>query len=203
MNKFEDLVTDHPEVLDNFLYGNGFSQAINRDFGYTGLYEKIKAELTPVDRELFETVLDTTNFEVVLNSLLKTEAVNNAYQISSDHLHESYRNIKNLLIKAVKDMHPPFCEVNQDKIAWTFHMFRQHIFTTNYDLLTYWGCAPMFNKSLVSDGFGWRSYHDQTVIFSEQVFEKANKLKVFFCMELFIFMKSMATLKKLLPLATC
>ncbi|MBL4961672.1 DUF4917 family protein [Bacillus velezensis] len=179
MNKFEDIVTDHPEVLDNFLYGNGFSQAINRGFGYIGLYEKMKDELTSVDRELFETVLNTTNFEMVLNSLLKTEAVNNAYQISSDHLHESYRNIKNLLIKAVKDMHPSFWDVNQDKIAWTFHMFRQNIFTTNYDLLTYWGCAPMFQESLVSDGFTWRSKHDRTLIFSEEVFEKTNKLSVF------------------------
>ncbi|MCR9040969.1 DUF4917 family protein [Bacillus sp. L381] len=176
MNTFEDIVRAHPEVLDNFLYGNGFSQAINRDFGYTGLYEKIKDELTLADRELFETVLNTTNFEMVLNSLLKTEAVNNAYQISSAHLHESYRNIKNLLIKAVKNMHPPHGDVNQEKIAWIFSMFNHNIFTTNYDLLTYWGCAPMFKNKLVSDGFT-RRY--ETLTFSEDAFV-TNRLRVFY-----------------------
>ncbi len=55
----------------------------------------------------------------------------------------------------------------------------------------------------LSDGFKWRSIQDHTLIFSEEVFEKANKLSVFYLHGALHFYEEYGDIKKLRPLATC
>lgn len=42
MKSFTDLVFEHPEILDNFLFGNGFSQSFHSAFKYKSLYDNVK-----------------------------------------------------------------------------------------------------------------------------------------------------------------
>lgn len=168
MKRFAELVFEHPEILDNFLFGNGFSQSFHSAFKYKSLYENVKNNLEAADRRLFEDVLDTTNFEMVLNRILHTQDVNKVYGLCSNHLDQSYQNIKMHLIHSVNNSHPCFKEIakSRDRLAWSFGIFKRNIFTTNYDLLTYWGLIELLdNKRNVKDGFSsknWSLVFDRT-----------------------------------------
>lgn len=154
MKSFADLASEHPEILDNFLYGNGFSQSFHSNFKYNSLFEYIKEGLDTKDEKLFE-VLDTTNFEMVLNLILKAHDVNNVYGLSTSQLDHSYLNIKKHLISAVNSTHPSYEQIKTSirRLTWSLHIFRRNIFTTNYDLLTYWALIEISKKRGVCDGF--------------------------------------------------
>ncbi|ATI77413.1 MULTISPECIES: DUF4917 family protein [Bacillus] len=179
MKSFKDLVYDYPDILENFLFGNGFSQSFHGNFKYNSLYDNVKDSLTKEDIKLFEEVLHTTNFEMVLNSLLNTEKVVKVFKLYDPRLEKSYQNIKNQLIRSVKNIHPNYEDVSASlsKLAWSFNIFKRNIFTTNYDLLTYWGIliiSESYKKGgsrcsrKVTDGF---FKHSGIITFSEENFE--------------------------------
>ena len=171
MKSFTDLVFEHPEILDNFLFGNGFSQSFHSAFKYKSLYDNVKNDLEPADKNLFEDVLDTTNFEMVLNLLLNTQDVNRVYEHPTLHLDHSYTNIKKHLICAVNNSHPSYDEIATliNKLAWSLNIFKRNIFTTNYDLLTYWALIELWkNNRKVNDGF---STKNNSLVFDHENFD--------------------------------
>ncbi|MDE1424700.1 DUF4917 family protein [Bacillus licheniformis] len=172
MKSFKELVDDYPDILENFLFGNGFSQSFDKNFKYNSLYENVKDDLANEDIRLFDEVLHTTNFEIVLNSLLNTEKVVKVFNLYDPCLEMSYQNIKNQLIRAVQKIHPNYEDLSTSlgRLFWTFNIFKRNIFTTNYDLLTYWGLLGIMNSSRkISDGFF--GYSGGDLIFTETNFE--------------------------------
>lgn len=151
---FKALSEKHPEILDNLLTGNGFSIEFDSNFRYGGLYEYLQTkELFNLKQQNLFEAFKTTNFELVLNSLLKAHTINKTLDKDTDYLHESYQTIKDLLIRAVKDIHPEYYFLDTDKLAWSFNFFKKNVFTTNYDLLSYWALLALRNKKFIRDGF--------------------------------------------------
>lgn len=181
MKSFKELAGEYPDIIENFLYGNGFSQSFYKGFDYTSLYESVKINLTEDAIKLFEKVLNTTNFEIVLNSIL-TREVNNLITLPQNILDESYKNIKECLISAVYNTHPEYYEISTSikKLAWSLRVFRSNIFTTNYDLLTYWALIALVNNNVkVRDGFSRNIFADGDLTFSPENF-KSKELNFYY-----------------------
>ncbi|MFE0565886.1 DUF4917 family protein [Priestia megaterium] len=158
---FKQLIEKDDMFLDNFLFGNGFSRGFH-DFGYQTLYKVAEDKLTPKQKHLFKTFTNTSNFEEILHALKTTMKVNDLYNISNDDLQKEYLHIKDTLIRSVHDIHPEFDYLGNEKILMlvkVFLLFKGNIFTTNYDLLSYWGQVKVShfrNYKNITDLFGKR-----------------------------------------------
>ncbi|MEM5621533.1 DUF4917 family protein [Bacillus thuringiensis] len=85
--------------------------------------------------------MNTTNYEEVLANLHTAINVNNTFNINSNLISACYERVKSNLIQAVKDVHPTNVEFEQALNLGknrTFGIFKDSIFTTNYDLIAYW-----------------------------------------------------------------
>ncbi|MCY7990957.1 DUF4917 family protein [Bacillus haynesii] len=167
---FKTLSEKHPAILDNLLTGNGFSIEFDSNFRYGGLYEYLQTKdfFKLNEQNLFE-AFETTNFELVLNSLLKAHTINQTFDKDTDYINKSYQTIKDILIKAVKEIHPEYYLLDMNKLAWSFNIFKKNIFTTNYDLLSYWALLAVKNKKQIRDGFLPRD--DQKLSFQSNTLE--------------------------------
>ncbi|WP_282068809.1 DUF4917 family protein [Bacillus pumilus] len=175
---FKALSEKHPEILDNLLTGNGFSIEFDSNFRYGGLYDYLqkKGLFDEKEKKLFR-AFDTTNFEQVLNSLFKAQTINKTFDKNTDYLDESYQTIKDLLITSVKEIHPEYAYLDIDKLAWSFNIFKKNIFTTNYDLLSYWALLALRGKKKIRDGFGYRD--DRKLSFQPDTLKK-DQFKLFY-----------------------
>lgn len=135
-NKFSEL-GEPDKLLENLLLGNGFSIWFSDRFLYRSLLDQCD-NLLSEDKELFGR-LETSNFETTLNALNNAIIVNSLYGVSHNHK-DSYERIKISLIEAVRKVHLERYEVNQTKLEIAKSLFNksEYIFTTNYDLLSYW-----------------------------------------------------------------
>ncbi|OTQ88449.1 hypothetical protein BG30_00055 [Bacillus subtilis subsp. subtilis] len=179
---FKTLAIEYPSILDNLLTGNGFSIEFYDNFKYGGLYDYLLRNqfLNGQELDLFK-AFETTNFEFVLNSLHTAQKINQTLLKVTNYLDERYIEIKNLLIKAVQDIHPLYIHLNIGKLAWSLNVFKKNIFTTNYDLLSYWALLKLKDKPLnrnTRDGFFFRNTSDRTLTFQPDTFEE-NHLKLF------------------------
>ncbi len=98
----------------------------------------------------------------------------------TDYLDERYNTIKDLLINAVKDIHPLYSQLHISKLAWSLNVFKKNIFTTNYDLLSYWALLRLKRKPFernIQDGFSYRNSSDETLSFQPTTF-KNNHIKL-------------------------
>ncbi|CAM3246179.1 DUF4917 family protein [Corallococcus sp. ZKHCc1 1396] len=137
--KFSEIAQDYKR---HALFGNGFSIAISRNFGYHTLKEEALArgQLTVQEAALFD-AFGTVNFELVLNRLYDASMVNGALQIQDNNLPLArYDVIRNALIKTVKDIHPSFSDFDLKWAARAAQHLQSYesVFTTNYDLTLYW-----------------------------------------------------------------
>ncbi|AUZ29466.1 MULTISPECIES: DUF4917 family protein [Bacillus] len=158
---YSELVKKNNILLDNLLFGNGFSIHFNQKFRYNNLYEQCKDSFEAEDQQMFEK-FDTQNFETILRALHTTMLTNRIFNIQDKNIDASYNRIKQSLINAVREVHPQFEELHPQKghqLRLAFNIFKKSIFTTNYDLLPYWALLSVLsNRSRkVSDGFGYDS----------------------------------------------
>ncbi|WP_332276134.1 DUF4917 family protein [Bacillus subtilis] len=179
---FKTLAIEYPSILDNLLTGNGFSIEFYDNFKYGGLYDYLLRNqfLNGQELDLFK-AFETTNFEFVLNSLHTAQKINQTLSKVTHYLDERYIEIKNLLIKAVQDIHPLYIHLNIGKLAWSLNVFKKNIFTTNYDLLSYWALLRLKKKPFernIRDGFFNRNTSDRTLTFQPDTFEET-QLKLF------------------------
>ncbi len=135
MKTWQEVESLHPWT--ELLLGNGFSRAMDGRFGYGRLLEE--AAFSPSDRRLFG-ALGTDNFEHVMSVLRRVEAVARDRGFNTDVLEYLYVAYRDALIKAIGNNHAPFRD-----LAWARLLRRgalinahQRVFTTNYDLVTYW-----------------------------------------------------------------
>jgi hypothetical protein len=137
---YKQLYDEQKIQTDHLLIGNGFSVAIWRDFNYQSLYEIEEKFMEEKDKMLFE-LFKTKNFEYVLESLIKAQNINQIFGIDSEVLKESYKRIKKHLIQSILKVHKDNFDTEIAlKLSrnYTIRTFKQSIFTTNYDLISYW-----------------------------------------------------------------
>ncbi|MGM0786024.1 MAG: DUF4917 family protein [Pseudomonadota bacterium] len=147
----------------HLLLGNGFSMAYDPDiFSYNALHEFI-SQLDDDDLSTVLEVIETKNFEVIMQQLDNFSALIYAFggsdklQAKVDHASEK---LKDSLLAAVESLHPEhvFTVPHEKSIACSkflkiFMDTGGSIFSTNYDLLLYW---ILLRNQIVDhiDGFG-------------------------------------------------
>jgi hypothetical protein len=128
------------QYSDILVLGNGASVAVDKVFDYRSLKELAvsKRRITP-DLETIFRLLDTEDFELVLNMLWQTSRINRALKISDNRSSEAYDQIKRALIQTIQEHH-----VTRESITaylepmYTFMGNFKTIVSLNYDLLVYW-----------------------------------------------------------------
>jgi hypothetical protein len=130
---------------EGLLLGNGASIALWDGFAYKSLYKeaisgRIDHPLSDTDREIFGSLGSTTNFERVLGAIGTAKMVATALGHPTRELTLRYKSVQRALIEAVTSTHVPWTLVPSrtlTKVRRALEFF-EYVFTTNYDLLTYW-----------------------------------------------------------------
>jgi hypothetical protein len=136
--------------------GNGFSMALFPDiFSYVRLLDSADFTSIPEAKSIFR-ILNTTDFEVVIEALKTSAEVIPAYSTSigseiSSRMREHSEKIKDILVKVIASNHPSNpSEIEDEKmiscrrflanfISSSFpSAFQGKIYSVNYDLLLYW-----------------------------------------------------------------
>lgn len=126
------------------LLGNGFSIACRSNiFTYGSLLERADFRDVPYARRLFET-LGTTDFEVVIQTLVQASRVTSVYPHADPSLISQLARdadaLKTVLVKAIAQNHPDLHnEIDNEEYrrCRAFLSNFKHIYTLNYDLLLY------------------------------------------------------------------
>lgn len=147
----------------SLLLGNGASCAVWKDFSYSSLYEEAcrRNLLHDVEKNLFKK-LKTVNFETVIDVLSTASQVCQHYKMDQKEVKKSKKNIRDALIKTIKEIHIPWVDVKQHQsseeeileILGKELIKYRNVFTTNYDLLSYWSIMEsQLIQSKVNDCF--------------------------------------------------
>lgn len=149
---------DWRDICDDFgdtlVLGNGASVAVHDKFRYTSLKEEARCKgfLSASDRNeddvraggavdaegVFE-LLETDDFEVVLNLLWHARYVNERLSIDEENTEAAYELVRDALVKTVHAVH---CERNEiEEYLGAIHRFMGRfgiVLSLNYDLIVYW-----------------------------------------------------------------
>lgn len=120
--------------------GNGASIAVSTNFSYTSLVEYAKENnLLNEDVHNLFSFFKTTDFELILRLVWQATNVNKSLQIPDEKTHQSYINVREVLIKTVRLIHPSYEEVlhHLPYIADFIVNFKT-VISLNYDLIVYW-----------------------------------------------------------------
>lgn len=132
----------------HLLLGNGFSVAYNPNmFSYNALHD-FMSNLQDSDLSKILSVIETRNFEIIMQQLDTCTALIEAFDGNSAlkiKIEESTKALKRKLLEAVNALHPEHVfkvPEAQSKICAAFleHFLGANggIYSTNYDLLLYW-----------------------------------------------------------------
>jgi len=132
----------------HLLLGNGFSIAYDsKIFSYNALYDFIE-KLDDDDLKKILSVIETKNFEVVMQYLDQFSALIDAFGGNADlktRVDAASSKLKASLLDAVKALHPEHVFKVSDKqskacaeFLKTFLNTGGKVYSTNYDLLLYW-----------------------------------------------------------------
>jgi hypothetical protein len=173
---FNDVYNILPEGRSHLLIGNGFSIAADPIFKYQNLYETaVSAGLSEEAVQIFD-YLGTNNFEGVLQLLDDTAKVAEIYGTHNEVIERISKDtavIKEALVSAVAISHLEHSGViaaDKKERALEFLKIFHSVFTTNYDLLTYWVVMSSRQEPIFQDGF--RSPEDEDepyVIFTDRL----------------------------------
>lgn len=139
---------------DTLLIGNGASIAVSNKFKYKELFlhAKEKNFISYKVQNIFDEMKCDNNFELVLSHLGKAKAINNILGAENEKLSLAYSEVRSALIKTVRDIHPEYCEVeNQFRKIFNFIKMFKTIISLNYDLIIYW--AVLYGNKNVEDYF--------------------------------------------------
>ena len=147
----------------HLLLGNGFSMAYDSDiFSYNALHDFIQNARDP-DLETILDVIETKNFEVIMQQLDMCAALVAAFGGSlalRQRIESAGARLKKSLLRAVQELHPEHVFTvpqGQSEACAAFLMkflgTGGRLYSTNYDLLLYW---VLMRNSVVAhvDGFG-------------------------------------------------
>ncbi|WP_196298438.1 DUF4917 family protein [Enterobacter kobei] len=156
---------------DTLLLGNGASIAVNSDFAYRSLCQKL-TELSSDGQltALFE-LFDTQDFELILHRLWIATQVNQQLGVPENATTERYKLLRNLLIQCVSQNHPEHHEISDllVKIRSFIGKFKT-VLSLNYDLIVYWASLledtttgklkDCFINRLFNEQFDWSEFRD-------------------------------------------
>lgn len=166
IHKWEEIKDDY--VDGSLIIGNGASIALHSKFEFSSLKEEAeKLELFNEDIvKLFEE-FQTTDFELILRLVWHAKLVNTHLGIVDQKIDSAYNNIKDALIRVVKEVH---CE-HSDIAAHLVQLYQftkqfKTIISLNYDLILYWIRMYGNDESINSDGHVFKDgFDDGGVIF--------------------------------------
>lgn len=200
LESFDDVLASirkNPKREFHLLLGNGFSVAYDQNiFSYNALHDFVK-KLDDDDLSKILSVIETRNFEVIMQYLDHFSALLDAFgadPVLKKRVDAASAKLKTSLLNAVKALHPEHVfKVPEDEskacgdFLQTFVASGGNIFSTNYDLLLYWvlmrnnlfehvdGCG----RELENDTGDYRKPEDQ--IWSDLIWGKhRNKQNVFY-----------------------
>lgn len=158
-----ESIRKNPSRNFHLLIGNGFSMAYDpKIFSYNALHDFV-LKLHNDDLSTILNVVETKNFELIMQQLDTFLAVAKAFGAEAvliDRLERAGQTLKNSLLEAVKALHPEHVfTIPSEKskkcssFLKTFLDTKGKLFSTNYDLLLYW--VLMRNEVIGHcDGFG-------------------------------------------------
>jgi hypothetical protein len=151
LETFDDVLTSirkNPRRQFHLLLGNGFSVSYDpKIFSYNALHEFV-TNLKDKDLSKILEVIETRNFEVIMQYLDNFAALVDA--LGGDpklkkRVEDASAKLKTSLLDAVKAMHPEHVfKVPEEQSAVCANFLQNflktngHIYSTNYDLLLYW-----------------------------------------------------------------
>jgi len=125
---------------DTLILGNGASVAVDNSFSYASLLERALADkLISGDVQQIFDFFNTKDFELVLRTLWQATNINNALKIEDKRTREAYLNVRDALIRAVREIHPQHDTVGPHFPAiYQFLKRFDTVISLNYDLILYW-----------------------------------------------------------------
>lgn len=144
------------DFKDTLVLGNGASVAVHDKFRYSSLKEEARDKgylsasdgnggdpdvraAGPVDAEGVFELLETDDFEVVLNLLWHARYVNERLLVEEEKTEAAYELVRDALVKTVHAVHCERNEIEQQLEAIYRFMGRFGIvLSLNYDLIVYW-----------------------------------------------------------------
>lgn len=173
--KFDDVCNSLPSGRSFLLLGNGFSIAADPIFKYQNLYQAaVSAGLSDEAKQIFD-YLGTNNFEGVLQLLDDVAKVTKIYGSNISLIEKISKDsavIKEALVSAVAISHLDHSgSITKEKKEHSLKFLKMFhsIFTTNYDLLTYWVVMTSGLEPLFQDGFRSPEEDEPYVIFSDRI----------------------------------
>jgi hypothetical protein len=180
-------VVQWAEIAANYqrgtlLLGNGASIAVSPTFGYGSLLSHARGSgiLEEDVQRLFD-FFGTSDFELVLRLVWQASNVNRSLQIPDERTHQAYLNVRECLIQAVRDVHPPY-EMVSGHLPRMYQFLRSFdtVLSLNYDLLVYWTMTyglniqdgHLFKDCFLGDGM----FNDEWRRFRETYREQINTL---------------------------
>jgi hypothetical protein len=167
------------EDWSGLLVGNGASIAIWDGFRYDSLLETAadpdaEYQLSDEGCQLFER-LETENFETVLSALRTARLVDDVLGFDVSVHDALYETVREALVAAVQAVHVPYDQVPESTLRVIRSVLEEFefVFTTNYDLLLYWGI--MVDRGGIPDYF----WSKDLLVFDPlnvEVWQKATKL---------------------------
>jgi hypothetical protein len=153
---FEEVITELADESPSVLLGNGFSIACDDSFNYASLYQRaVEMGLDERAQRVFDR-LGTNNFEGAMRLLDECLWVNDLYECcasGAESLIAANESIKTALIAALSASHLDDQNlIREGGVPAANHFLSRfpQVFTTNYDLLSYW--ADMHHRPH-DDGF--------------------------------------------------
>lgn len=151
LETFDDVLASikkNPKRPFHLLLGNGFSVAYDpKIFSYNALHDFV-SKLKDKDLSTILEVIETRNFEVIMQYLDHFSALISAFggdPALKKRLDAASAKLKTSLLDAVKALHPEHVfKVPEDQskacaaFLHTFVLTGGSLFSTNYDLLLYW-----------------------------------------------------------------
>lgn len=142
---FEYAIKDWAEIKDdyengNLIIGNGASVALHQKFRFDSLKEEAeKLRLFNEDISKLFIEFDTSDFELILRLVWHAKLVNKHLGIIDQKIDSAYENIKEALIKVVKEVHCEHSDI-ADQLPQLYQFIKQFrtVVSLNYDLILYW-----------------------------------------------------------------
>jgi Domain of unknown function (DUF4917) len=169
------------------LLGNGFSRALRNDiFAYDALFLRADfSRLSPTARQAF-TVLNTTDFEVVMRALRLMAQLIPLYRDDPDlvrTLTADADGLREVLVEAIAQNHPegPW-EVTEHQYAACRRFLANFdtIYTLNYDLLLYWALMHSEIEPALEGDDGFRTPEDDQADYVTWEVEKTDGQTIFY-----------------------
>lgn len=204
LNKFNEIGIYNWENIENkyhsssILLGNGFSMNFSNNLRYKYLHSNFIENCSEKAKALFQS-FNTTNFEEVLQKIEISEKV--CYSLFEEKLNfnDVHDEIRTGLINSIHRIHPSHAEISMSRISRVAQEFEpfSDIFTTNYDLFSYYLILEIRKLKQFGDFFFF-NYNSEMKSF--QAPDRLPKRHIYFLHgALFIFQIGPVTTKLLSP----